>query len=209
MIQYFYTLQNNHCNKFSYHLLAFKVIKIILSIFSLLYITSLRLITESLCFLSSLIYFTHHPTPLSSGNHLFILFMSLFLFCCLCSLFLVFFFALCVRLPRWRSWQRIRLPLLELQEMWVQSLGREDPLEWEMATHSSILAWKILWSELSGGLQSMESQRVRHDWAHTHKWNPKVFAFLWLISLSIIPSGPSMLSQMARVHSLRLILLFY
>ena len=87
MIQYFYTLQNNHCNKFSYHLLAFKVIKIILSIFSLLYITSLRLITESLYFLSSLTYFTHHPTPLSSGNHLFILFMSLFLFCCLCSLF--------------------------------------------------------------------------------------------------------------------------
>ena len=85
VIQYFYTLQNNHCNKFSYRLLPFKVIKIILSVFSLLYITSLWLITGSLCFLISLTYFTHPPTPLSSGNHLFIFFMSLFLFCCLCS----------------------------------------------------------------------------------------------------------------------------
>ena len=50
--------------------------------------------------------------------------------------------------------------------MWetcVQSLGREDPLEKEMATHSSILAWRIPWTEEPGGLQSMESQRVRHD----------------------------------------------
>ena len=46
---------------------------------------------------------------------------------------------------------------------WVQSLGREGPLEEEMATHSSILAWKILWTEESGELQSMGSQRVRHD----------------------------------------------
>ena len=46
---------------------------------------------------------------------------------------------------------------------WVQSLGREDPLEEEMATHSSILAWKILRTEESGELQSMGSQRVRHD----------------------------------------------
>ena len=42
-------------------------------------------------------------------------------------------------------------------------LGREDPLENEMAAHSSILAWRILWMEEPGGLQSMESQRVRHD----------------------------------------------
>ena len=47
--------------------------------------------------------------------------------------------------------------------MWVPSLGWEDPLEEEMATHSSILAWKILWREESGGLQSMGSQRVRWD----------------------------------------------
>ena len=45
----------------------------------------------------------------------------------------------------------------------VQSLGREDPLEKGMATHSSILAWKILWMEEPGGLQSMGSQRAGHD----------------------------------------------
>ena len=54
-----------------------------------------------------------------------------------------------------------RLPTM--RESWVQSLGQEDPLEKEMATHSSILAWKILWTEGPGGLQFMGSQRVRHD----------------------------------------------
>jgi len=51
----------------------------------------------------------------------------------------------------------------ETQEMWVRSLGREDPLEKEMATHSSTLAWEIPWTEEPGGLQSMGSQRVRHN----------------------------------------------
>ena len=50
-----------------------------------------------------------------------------------------------------------------MQETWVQSLGWEDPLEKGMATHSSILAWRIPWTEESGGLQCMGSQRVRHD----------------------------------------------
>ena len=54
-----------------------------------------------------------------------------------------------------------RLPAM--QETWVQSLGREDPLEKEMATHSSILAWRIPWTEEPGGLQSMGSQRVTYD----------------------------------------------
>ena len=49
------------------------------------------------------------------------------------------------------------------QEMWVQSLGREDPLKKEMTTHSSILAWKIPWTKELGGLQSMGSQRFGHD----------------------------------------------
>ena len=49
------------------------------------------------------------------------------------------------------------------QETWVRSLGQEDPLEKEMATHSSNLAWKILWMEECGRLQSMGSQRVGHD----------------------------------------------
>ena len=50
-------------------------------------------------------------------------------------------------------------------ETWVQSLGWEDPLEKEMATHSSILAWRIPWTEGPDRLQSMGSQSVRHDWA--------------------------------------------
>ena len=50
-----------------------------------------------------------------------------------------------------------------MQEMQIQSLGGEDSLEKEMATHSSILAWRIPWTEEPSGLQSMGSQRVRHD----------------------------------------------
>ena len=49
------------------------------------------------------------------------------------------------------------------QETWVGSLGREDPLEKETATHSSILAWRIPWTEGPGGLWSIGSQRVGHD----------------------------------------------
>ena len=49
------------------------------------------------------------------------------------------------------------------QEMHVRSLGREDSLEKEMATHASILAWRIPWAEELGGLQSPGSQRVGHD----------------------------------------------
>ena len=51
----------------------------------------------------------------------------------------------------------------EMQETQIRSLGREDPLEKEMATHSSILAWKIPWTEDPGGPQSMGLQRVGHD----------------------------------------------
>ena len=58
--------------------------------------------------------------------------------------------------------QRVK-HLPSMQETWVRSLGGEDPLEKEMATHSSILAWKTPWVEKPGGLHSMESQRVRHD----------------------------------------------
>ena len=50
-----------------------------------------------------------------------------------------------------------------MQETQVQSLGGEDPLEKEIASHSSILAWEIPWTEEPGGLQSMGSQRVGHD----------------------------------------------
>ena len=54
-----------------------------------------------------------------------------------------------------------RLPAM--QEIQVQSMGWEDPMEEEIATHSSILAWRILWTVEPGGLQSMEMQRVGHD----------------------------------------------
>ena len=61
--------------------------------------------------------------------------------------------------------QRVKnLPaMLEMQEMQFQSLGQEDPLEKKMATHCSILAWEIPWTEEPGRLQSMESQRVGHN----------------------------------------------
>ena len=58
--------------------------------------------------------------------------------------------------------QRVK-NLPAMQETWVQFLGWEDPPKKEMATHSSILAWKIPWTKETGGLQSMGSQRVRHN----------------------------------------------
>ena len=54
-----------------------------------------------------------------------------------------------------------RLLMQETQETWVQSVGQEDPLEKEMATYSSILAWRIPWTEEPGGLQSMRSKKSR------------------------------------------------
>ena len=66
--------------------------------------------------------------------------------------------------PRWASLvaQMVK-NLPAMLETWVRSLGREDTLEKEMATHSSILAWRIPWTEEPGELESMGSQRVRHD----------------------------------------------
>ena len=58
--------------------------------------------------------------------------------------------------------QRLK-QLPAMRENWVRSLGWEDPLEKEMATHSSIIVWRIPWTEEPDGLQSTESQRVRHD----------------------------------------------
>ena len=58
--------------------------------------------------------------------------------------------------------QRVK-HLPAMKETWVRSLGQEDPLEKEMATHSRTLAWKMLWAEEPCGLQSIGSQRVRHD----------------------------------------------
>ena len=66
-------------------------------------------------------------------------------------------------LPQWLSGKE---PAFPMQKMWVWSLGWEDPLEEEMVTYFSILPWRVPWTEESGRLQFMGSQRVRHDWAH-------------------------------------------
>ena len=82
-----------------------------------------------------------------------------------------------------------------MQETWVQSLGRKDPLEKEMATHSSILAWEIPWTEEPGRLQSVEWQRGRHNsgtkqqqqrWAVT--LNEYSFTLKLLVFPSVLPS---------------------
>ena len=57
------------------------------------------------------------------------------------------------------QWLRICLSVQETEEIWVRSLGQEDILEKEMATHSSTLAWEVTWTEEPGGLQSMGSQK--------------------------------------------------
>ena len=77
-------------------------------------------------------------------------------------------------------------------EMCVWSLGWKDLLEAEMTTHCSILAWKIPWIEDSGWLQSKGSQRIRHDWAHTHVCIYKCILFLFsrtVVSNSLWPHG--------------------
>ena len=71
-----------------------------------------------------------------------------------------------------------------MQEMWVQSLGQEDALEEEMATHSSNLAWGIPRTEKPGGLQSMGSQRVKYDLAikqHRTAYPAVSLCFCWLL----------------------------
>ena len=72
-----------------------------------------------------------------------------------------------MELPRWFS-GKILPAMQEMQNAWVQSLGQEDPLEEEMATHSIILAWRIPRTEEPGRLQCIGSQRVRHSWVLTH-----------------------------------------
>ena len=71
--------------------------------------------------------------------------------------------------------------LSAMQETWIRILGWEDPLEEEMATHSSSLAWRIPWTEEPGGLQSMRLQRVRHDWdTNTHMLGERSLTYKYL-----------------------------
>ena len=81
----------------------------------------------------------------------------------------------------WCLWASLEAQMINnlpiVQETWVRSLGREDPLEKGMALHSSILAWRIPWTEEPGGLQSVGSQRVKrtgrltaHTWRGSSRW---------------------------------------
>ena len=100
------------------------------------------------------------------------------------------------------SWASLVAQLVKnppaMRETWVRSLGQKDPLEEGVATHSSILAWRIPWTEESGGLQSMGSQRVGHNWAteHTSHTHPimnteSIFFFFQLFSPSSLPGSSS------------------
>ena len=82
-------------------------------------------------------------------------------------------------------------------EMQVPPLGREDPLEEGMAPHSSILAWRILWTEEPGRLQSIESHRVGHDWSdvvQTHAYKPYVMR--WTLLIGLVFYCPSAIFQL-------------
>ena len=85
-----------------------------------------------------------------------------------------------LKIANWASLvaQRVK-HLPAMRDTWVWSLSREDPLEKEMATHSSILAWRIPWTEEPGGLKSTGSQRVGHDWMTSLIviWTKSLFLF--------------------------------
>ena len=83
--------------------------------------------------------------------------------------------------------------------MWVQSLDQEDPLEEEMATHSLILAWEILWTEEPGGLPSMGSKRVGHDLEMecTHTHTPSA------LILIVYPGNPHALTSILPPHQIK------
>ena len=92
-----------------------------------------------------------------------------------------------------------------MQETRVQSMGQEDPVEKGMATHFSILAWRIPWTEEPGGLQYMGSQRVGHDWSdlvcmYTHTHNMKRASDLE-ICFVFIPNCPEGSTKRTSVHS--------
>ena len=105
--------------------------------------------------------------------------------------------------------------LSTMRETWVRSLGQEDPLEKEMAIHSSTIAWKIPWTEEPGRLQSMGLQRVGHNWATSHgfssghvwmweldceeSWAPKNWCF-WTVVLEKTLESPLNCKEIQPVH---------
>ena len=76
--------------------------------------------------------------------------------------------------------------LSTMRETWVRPLGQEDPLEKEMAIHSSTIAWKIPWTEKLGRLQSMGSLRVGHDWATSLVTNVSIYERIIYLTFNIL-----------------------
>ena len=105
--------------------------------------------------------------------------------------------------------------LSTLRETRLQSLGQEDPLEKEMATYSSSLAWKIPWMEASGGVQSMGPQRVGHDWATSLFFNFQLCTghqtncFIFIISLNSYNSPVNETFPHFRVEDMHVCMLSY
>ena len=93
------------------------------------------------------------------------IYVCLYIHVCVCVCVCVCVYTLYIQHRAFLVVQMIK-NLPAVQGTWVQSLGWEDPLGKGMATHSSILAWRIPWAEEPDGLQSMGLQRVRHDWSN-------------------------------------------
>ena len=91
-----------------------------------------------------------------------------------------------------------------VQETWVWSLHWEDPLEKETATYSSILAWKISWTEEPGGLQSVRSQRVRHDWA-TNTYLLTSHSLVWSWANDLASFWPCLFISFFKIYLLELV----
>ena len=87
------------------------------------------------------------------------------------------------------------------QETGVQTLSQEDPLEKEMTTHSSILAWEIPWTEEPGGLQSMGSQRVRHNLATEQEQGAHMVWFSLVMLLQPEPQVSQVLMRVTNQHT--------
>ena len=85
------------------------------------------------------------------------------------------------------------------EKTWIRPLGREDPLEKEMGIHSSILAWRIPWTEEPSGLQSMGSQRVGHDWATSRQ--SLLDSLYWVLMIFLPLCGKILHSVLPQEHS--------
>ena len=95
-------------------------------------------------------------------------------------------------LPRWYSWWRILLPIQEMQEMWVQFLGREVSLKKKRALYSSILAWRISWTQ--------EPSRLQHSWAYTYTLH-LIPEWLWTYYLEPLSQLPRLQNKDNNIES--------